>query len=61
MSVKEDVPVGLECPRCGCAHFHVIKVEKRPRAIVRRRECRNCGWRTTTIERQQGSAGPKGA
>jgi transcriptional regulator NrdR family protein len=46
---------GLECPRCGCQHFRVVYT--RPGAggrIVRRRECRYCGRRITTIERANG-------
>jgi hypothetical protein len=44
--------VGLECPRCGCQHFEVVYT--RPLwggRVQRRRECRHCGRRLTTIER----------
>jgi len=45
-------PKGLECPRCGCRHFEVIKTSpSRNGYIVRRRECRHCGHRLTTTER----------
>jgi hypothetical protein len=42
---------GLDCPRCGCKHFHVLYT----RAVLggrirRRRECRHCGRRITTHE-----------
>ena len=43
---------GLECPRCGCRHFHVLYT--RPGfggSIRRRRECRHCAKRITTYER----------
>lgn len=51
-----QAPRGLECQRCGCRHFRVVYT--RPGAggrIVRRRECRYCGRRVTTIERVHGS------
>jgi len=47
---------GLRCRSCGCRHFRVIYT--RPRgdgAIVRRRECRHCGRRITTYEREPGT------
>ena len=43
---------GIECGRCGCRHFYVVYT--RPGAnnsIVRRRECRHCGRRLTTVEK----------
>jgi len=43
---------GLVCPRCGCRHFRVVYT--RPAyggRVARRRECRHCGRRITTIER----------
>lgn len=45
---------GIECSQCGCTHWHVLRVEHRPGAIARRRECRHCGHRATTIERTGG-------
>lgn len=45
---------GLRCSRCGCRHFVVVYTRRRPKAIVRRRECRHCGRRVTTRERIQG-------
>lgn len=43
---------GLTCPDCGCRHFRVIYARAGPHAIIqRRRECRHCGRRVTTIER----------
>lgn len=53
-SGEEEPPAeenrGLECRRCGCRHFHVLETRRGFDAIIRRRECRNCGWRTTTRE-----------
>jgi transcriptional regulator NrdR family protein len=47
---------GIECPQCGCRHFLVI--DTRPMwggRVRRRRECRHCGRRVTTVERVVGS------
>ena len=42
---------GLECPRCGCRHFHVLYTRAAIGGrILRRRECRHCGGRVTTYE-----------
>ncbi|MBE7455464.1 MAG: hypothetical protein KJ057_17960 [Phycisphaerae bacterium] len=47
----DSEPVGLICPKCGCAHFRVIYLKHLPGGIVRRRrECRHCGRRFTTRE-----------
>ena len=43
-------PKGLECPACGCRHFSVYYTEPRCGLIRRRRECRHCGKRITTVE-----------
>jgi len=46
---------GLSCPKCACRHFEVVYT--RPShggKIIRRRECRHCGWRLTTTERVTG-------
>jgi len=48
-------PRGLECPRCGCGHFEVVKVCQGPGYVRRRRECRHCGRRVTTTERIVGA------
>lgn len=45
------VEVGLECPKCGCRHFEVVKTIRQAKRIVRRRECRHCGRRVTTSEK----------
>lgn len=43
--------IGLECPHCGCRHFHTVDVRgTRMGRVRRRRECRHCGWRCTTLE-----------
>jgi DNA-directed RNA polymerase subunit RPC12/RpoP len=42
---------GIECPACGCRHFHVLYTRRAVgKRILRRRECRNCGRRVTTYE-----------
>jgi hypothetical protein len=48
---QEPEPKGLECPRCGCQHFHVLYIRRSWKALTRRRECRHCGKRITTRER----------
>jgi len=43
---------GLECPRRGCRHFHVLYTRAALGGqILRRRECRYCGRRVTTYEK----------
>jgi len=45
---------GLECRRCGCRHFYVIYTRRGPGgSLVRRRECRHCGQRMTTLEQEK--------
>ena len=45
---------GLECRRCGCAHFRVLYTRRALGGrLLRRRECRHCGRRVTTYEAQQ--------
>jgi len=42
---------GLECPKCGCAHFRVLYTRRALGGrLLRRRECRYCGRRITTYE-----------
>ncbi len=44
---------GLECPRCGCRHFHVLYTRALPGGrILRRRQCRYCGARVSTYEQE---------
>ena len=46
---------GLRCPACGGGHFHVLYTRRAwGNRIIRRRECRYCGRRMTTTERQTG-------
>jgi len=46
---------GIECPACGCRHFHVLYTRRAVgKRILRRRECRNCGRRITTYEQSIG-------
>lgn len=47
---------GLVCRHCGCRHFRVVYV--RPQSggrIMRRRECRHCQARLTTVEMTLGA------
>ena len=49
---------GLECPACGCRHFHVLYTRAALGGrILRRRECRHCGRRVTTYEKAIGEEG----
>lgn len=44
---------GLECRKCGCAHFRVLYTRRACGGrVLRRRECRHCGRRVTTYEMQ---------
>ena len=55
MSHEIKTKRGLECPRCGCAHFRVVYT--RPLSgnrIVRKRECRHCQRRMLTVEKAVG-------
>jgi len=46
---------GLACRHCGCGHFRVIYSRPmREKQIIRRRECRHCGKRMTTLEHELG-------
>jgi len=48
---------GLQCRRCGCGHFRVLYTRRAVRGrLLRRRECRYCGWRMTTYEQISGPA-----
>lgn len=45
--------LGIECRHCGCRHFYVIYTRRAAGGrLVRRRECRNCGKRMTTVEQE---------
>ncbi|MFN7590387.1 MAG: hypothetical protein ACK5UQ_18050 [Planctomycetota bacterium] len=46
---------GLECRSCGCRHFYVVETRNTwGRRIRRLRECRSCGTRVTTYEKELG-------
>ena len=46
---------GLRCPKCGCGHFCVVYTRSTwGGRIIRRRECRHCGRRMTTLEKPIG-------
>lgn len=52
---SEEEDRGIRCRECGCGHFRVVYT--RPAwggKLVRRRECRHCGQRITTWEREIG-------
>ena len=49
--MPDDDDGGLVCPDCGCRHFFTIRTTPwKNGKIMRRRECRYCGRRKTTIE-----------
>jgi hypothetical protein len=49
---------GLTCTRCGSGHFEVISTRRSwGGRIIRRRECRYCGRRITTVEEEPPAAG----
>ena len=50
----EHPHVGLVCRACGCRHFRALYTRRHARAMVRVRECRLCGKRIKTIERERG-------
>jgi hypothetical protein len=52
---KAEDDRGLMCYRCGCRHFFVVYTKARKNgSIVRRKECRHCGTRITTVEKTIG-------
>ena len=56
----EEKQIGLVCRYCGCRHFYVVYTRQRPGKLMRRRQCRNCGARFTTWEKDVGGAKPAG-
>jgi hypothetical protein len=47
-------PIGMCGGACGCKHFRVIYTRRAAaRRLVRRRECRHCGKRITTVEQEK--------
>ncbi len=51
---KSEEPAGLVCQTCGCRHFYVIYTRRQFGKIFRRRECRHCGRRISTREKEVG-------
>ncbi|WP_390433920.1 NrdR family transcriptional regulator [Rubinisphaera brasiliensis] len=43
--------MGIMCPECNQLEWQVLYTERKPGAISRRRQCKNCGFRMTTAER----------
>lgn len=42
---------GIRCPACGCGHWRVIYTRASwGGRLMRRRECRHCGHRVTSVE-----------
>lgn len=52
-----EIENGIVCS-CGSTGWNVLHTEKRRGHILRRRECRVCRQRTTTIEKRVGDAPP---
>ena len=49
---KKQPELGLVCLDCGCRHFEVLYTRPaRKGKIMRRRACRHCGRRVTTLEK----------
>ncbi len=45
---------GLECPRCGCRDFRVLRTVRGDGFIDRVRACRHCGSRRVSVEKLKG-------
>ena len=41
---------GFKCPTCHCQNFRVLETRSGEESKTRRRECRCCGYRFTTLE-----------
>ncbi|MBN1912059.1 MAG: hypothetical protein JW818_20225 [Pirellulales bacterium] len=49
---EKPVPTGIRRPRCNCAHCPVLYTRHMVNSrIMRRRQCRHCGRKFSTIER----------
>jgi hypothetical protein len=49
--VIDDECAAVVCRSCGCAHAQTIESRRTPSGKIRRRRvCRNCGQRYSTIE-----------
>lgn len=42
--------IGIQCPKCQSARMDVIDTRPGDECTVRRRKCRGCGHRFTTVE-----------
>jgi transcriptional regulator NrdR family protein len=42
----------MTCPACGSAADEVIKSRDYGHQVYRRRQCKACGWKHSTIERR---------
>lgn len=50
---RKAEPSGLCCRACGSRELRVIYTRNAPlKRVMRRRECRRCGKRTTTYEEE---------
>lgn len=48
---KREDARGIRCPTCGCGHLRVIYTRRAwGERVIRRRECRHCGRRVSTVE-----------
>lgn len=53
---KPGEDVGLRCPNCNCRDLRVDYTRRRSHnRIIRRRVCRHCGRRISTVERIAGA------
>lgn len=46
----KERPIGLVCPKCGCADLRVLNTRQSLGQILRYRQCRHCGCRVATYE-----------
>jgi len=49
----KDRPLGLTCPKCGCADLRVLNTRQSMGRVIRYRQCRHCGRRVITYEAPQ--------
>jgi hypothetical protein len=57
MTTANQTERGIACS-CGSSELHVVRTTRERGYIVRRKECRVCGHRVTTIERRVGDPTP---
>lgn len=48
--MSDSSPRGLVCPRCGKRRWETTNTERLDGRIRRRRVCRSCGYKITTLE-----------